>query len=85
MGVKNISNSATTIKSMYDLLPSDTWSIDRCITFCCYDGKANVQDECILDKYYHYLEQYVIEIDLDQKYYYNPQLFAKDYELLKQF
>ena len=79
MAVKNNSESARTVKAMWELLPSDNWSIDRGLTYCCYNNASVVQDDLILDKYYSYFEQYLIEIEIDEKYYYSPQLFANDY------
>ena len=79
MAVKNNSETSRSIKSMWELLPSDNWSIDRGLTYCCYSGASIVQDDLILDKYYSYFEQYIVDVDVDEKYYYCPQLFAADY------
>ncbi len=79
MAVKNNSESARTVKAMWDSMPSDNWSIDRSLTYCCYDEASIVQDDLILDKYYSYFEQFLVEIEIDEKYYYSPQLFANDY------
>lgn len=79
MAVKNSSSGATTIKAMYELMPSDKWTLDKCLLYCNYDNAAVVQCDLLLDKYYSYFEQYLIEIDVDEKYYYQPALFANDY------
>lgn len=79
MAVKNVSENASTIKDMYELLPSDNWQIDRCLYYCIYENAGIVQLDLLFDKYYHYFEQYISEIDLDEKYYYCPQRFAEDY------
>lgn len=79
MAIVNNSSKATTIKNMIDLFPSDNWTITKALGFCCYDGIVDIQDEFILDKYYNYLKDFLIEVDVDPKYYYAPQTFAKDY------
>ena len=79
MGLKNISNDATTIKEQLNLLPSDNWSIDNCLLYCNYEGVAIVQSEIILDKYYTYFESLLEEVEISEKYFYAPHMFAADY------
>ena len=79
MAVRNLSSSATTVKSQYNLLSADSWNIDRTLMYCNYDNAAIIQDEIILDKYMSYFSTTLIEVDVDEKYYYSPHLFASDY------
>ena len=79
MAVKNNSESSRTVKGMWELMPADNWSLDRGLTYCCYNEASIVQDDFLLDKYYSYFEQFLIEIEVDEKYFYSPQLFANDY------
>ena len=79
MAVKNTSEKALTIKDMWNLMPSDNWVIDRSIYYCVYDNASIVQLYFLLDKYYYYFQQFLVEVNIDEKYYYSPQLFAQDY------
>jgi len=79
MAIKNLSTSATTVKTMYELMPSDSWTLDKCVLYGNYDNASIVQTEILFDKYFSYLSQYLIELDVDKKYYYQPGLFAQDY------
>ncbi len=77
--VKNASESCTTVKEMYDKMPSDVWSIERGLYRCAYEDASVVQYTMLLDKYQNYLSQYLVEVDVDPKYYYCPSMFAEDY------
>ncbi len=79
MAVKNNSESSRTVKTMWEQMPSDNWSVDRGLTYCCYNEASIVQDDFLLDKYYSYFEQFLVEAEIDERYYYSPQLFANDY------
>lgn len=79
MAVKNTSEKALTIKDMWNLIPSDNWVIDRSIYYCVYENASIVQLYFLLDKYYYYFQQFLVEVNIDEKYYYSPQLFAQDY------
>ena len=79
MAVKNTSEKALTIKDMWNLMPSDNWVIDRSIYYCVYENASIVQLYFLLDKYYYYFQQFLVEVNIDEKYYYSPQLFAQDY------
>ena len=79
MAVKNISNDATSIKTQLNLLTSDNWSIGNAVLYCNYENKAIVQSELILDKFYSYFETILEEVEIDEKYFYAPHMFAEDY------
>lgn len=79
MAVSNTSERAMTVKDMWNLLPSDNWSIDRALYYCIYENASIVQVSLILENYYSYFKQYLVEVNVDEKYYYCPQMFAKDY------
>lgn len=79
MAVTNTSERAQTIKDMYNLLPSDAWSIDKALYYCVYENASVVQLKLLLDTYYSYFSQYLVEVNVDEKYFYCPQMFAKDY------
>lgn len=76
---KNASESETAVKEMYDKLPNDMWSIERGLHRCVYESASIVQLYTILDRYQSYLSQYLVEVDVDSKYYYSPSMFAEDY------
>ena len=79
MAISNPSSKATTIKEEYNMLTNDTWTIDKVTLLGNYSNISIVQTDFILDKYEEYFEDYLIEINVDSKYYYNPAMFAKDY------
>lgn len=79
MPVNNVSSKEKTIKGMYSLLESDTYTIDKVIKYCKYDNDIIVSFGNILDNYKDYFDQFLEEITLDPKFYYQPAAFAESY------
>ena len=79
MAISNVSNKEKTIKSMYSLLDSDIYSIDKALLYCKYDSDQIVQFENILDNYRDYLETRLIDADVPKSMYYQPAAFAEMY------
>lgn len=79
MAVSNVSEKALTIKNMWNMLSSDAWSLDRALYYCVYENASIVQLDLLLNKYQSYFSQFLVEVKVDEKYYYSPQMFAQDY------
>lgn len=75
----NASNKEKTIKNMVEAIPGDSWTIDKILLYGNYLGKGNIIVGNILDNYRDYFEQFVVEVDLDPKFYYQPMAFAENY------
>lgn len=75
----NSSNKSKTLKDLFDSLPSDIWSIDRMQKFCNYRDVSIICDCLILDDYREYFDQFLEEVDVDEKFYYSPAAFAEYY------
>lgn len=74
----NISNNEKTLKTMFQVMDSDNWSIDRFILYSNYNGNVMITGN-ILDNYRDYFEQFLITVDLDRKFYYQPMAFSNYY------
>lgn len=80
MAVSNASDKATTVKNMFMLLDSDNYTIDRAILYCNYNEfDMDIVYENIMDKYRDYFEKYLVEVDVPEKFYYQPAAFAEYY------
>ena len=79
MAYKNQSSYETTIRGMMKTFPNDNWDIDRILYYCIYENAAQVQCDLLLNSYREYFEEYLEEIEVDPKYYYEPAKFAEDF------
>lgn len=84
--VKNVSDSAMTVKNMFATFSSDSWSVDKILEYCIYDNgdyAMEVQYANILDKYRDYFENstngYIDTVKVPSKYYNDPSGFAEYY------
>lgn len=75
----NQSSKEKTIKSMYKSLERDLWTIDRTLLYGYYDGNNIYSTESILDNFRDYFEQFVIEVDVAEKFFYQPTAFSEYY------
>ena len=80
MGYVNLSNTSNTVKVEKSLMDSDTYCIEKTLTYCKYKtvGTKVVLGN-ILDYYRDYFEQFLVEEKLDKKYWNQPAYFAEDY------
>lgn len=74
---KNLSTRETTIKSMLASMSNDIWTIDKTLFYCNYDDKAIIQSGTILDDYYDYFQQFLIDVDVPEEYFYSPSYFSE--------
>ena len=81
--IVNISSNEKTIKKMYTVLPDDNYNIDKILYYCKYDLDNNTEIQVelgnILDNYRDYFEKYLIEMDVPERFYYQPAAFAENY------
>ena len=77
MASKNQSNNEKTIKSSLISMPNDFWTIDNISLYCNYLNAAILPDGFILDDYRDYFENFLVEIDVPEEYYYSPSLFSE--------
>jgi len=76
---KNKSNQEKTIKTEMQMMKSDLWTIDSMSLYSNYLGQVILPNGLILDEYRDYFENLLETIELDERYYYSPTLFAEDY------
>lgn len=77
MASRNQSNNEATIKSTLRAMPGDFWTVDSVSMFCNYKDSVMLPDGFILDEYRDYFEQYLVEVDVAEEYYYSPSLFSE--------
>lgn len=75
----NYSNKSKTLKEMFQVLPSDIWSIDRLQKYCDYQNLSQICECWLLDDYREYFDQFLEEVDLSEDFYYSPAAFAEYY------
>ena len=76
---KNSSASEKTIKDTLYAMSSDTWLIDNTVTYGNYANKSYIVDGNILDDYRDYFENYLVTVEVADRYFYSPSMFAEDY------
>jgi hypothetical protein len=77
--VSNVSSNEKTVKLTLQSASSDSWSIDHLITFGNYLGKSIMPNGIILDDFLDYFDQYLVDVDVDEKFYYQPAAFSNYY------
>lgn len=77
--VKNSSSSEKTVKSMFTALSDDNWTIDKTLLYGKYNKKAVLVIGDILENFRDYFEQFVVEVDVPERFYYQPAAFAEFY------
>jgi hypothetical protein len=78
MASRNQSNNEKTVKSTLRAMPGDFWTIDNISLYCNYKNSVMLPDGFILDEYRDYFEQYLVEVNVSEEYYYSPSLFAEE-------
>jgi len=78
--VRNNSNNEKTIKSTLNIASGDVWTIDNVSLYSNYKDIAMMPDGFILDEFRdHFEENYLEEVELEEKYLYSPSLFSEYY------
>ena len=75
----NSSNRSKTVKTMYESMSNDSWTIDKVLLYANYNDKVAVPYRTILEGYYDYFSQFLEDASVPKKYYYLPSGFAEYY------
>lgn len=73
----NQSSREKTVKSMFQLLKNDVWTIDRTLLYSYYDKSNIYVVGNILDNYRDYFDQFLEEVELPERFYYQPAAFSE--------
>lgn len=76
---KNTSNDTRTVREKYLLSQTDNWILDKVMKYVKYQPQLILPYENILDKYADYFEKYLIEVNIDSKYFKRPSMYAEYY------
>ena len=79
MSSVNVSSKEKTIKSMYQILQNENYTLDKFIYYCEYGNNTAVELGNILDNYRSYFEKFLVTATLPEKFYYQPAAFAENY------
>ena len=74
---KNTSATKKTIFETYSAIDLDNWNADRYTLYGNYLDKTIVPISNILDEYFDYFQTLLIDIDVDEKFFYQPAAFAE--------
>ena len=73
---KNISTTKKTINEVYSATDSDNWNADRYIIYGNYLDESILPISNILDEYFDYFQTLLIDVDIDEKFFYQPAAFS---------
>ena len=76
---KNISSEKFTVKEELSALNSDIWCADRFLLYGNYLDKIILPDGSILDDFYDYFTNFLEEVELPERFYYQPAAFSENY------
>jgi hypothetical protein len=76
---KNDSSNEKTIKSMLLKSVNDFWTVDNVSLYSNYLNLVIMPDGFVLDDYRDYFENFLIEIDVEEKYFFSPSMFSEFY------
>lgn len=79
MAVTNTSDKEVTLKNMLTAMPSDNYTIDKTLLFGDYDDQSIISIGNILNNYRDYFESMLIEVDVPERFYYQPAAFSENY------
>jgi hypothetical protein len=77
MASRNQSNNEKTVKTTLLTMQNDFWTIDNVSLYCNYLNKAILPDGFILDEYRDYFENFLVEVNVSEDYYYSPSMFSE--------
>lgn len=79
MAYRNVSNSEKTIKNIHQMGSSDSWELSRVTMFMKYQKNTIFPYYNILDNYRDYFDKHLVEVEVDEKFFYSPTSFADYY------
>jgi hypothetical protein len=77
MASRNQSNNEKTLKTTLLTMQNDFWTIDNVSLYCNYLNRVILPDGFILDEYRDYFENFLVEVNVSEEYYYSPSLFSE--------
>jgi hypothetical protein len=77
MASRNQSNNEKTLKSTLISMNNDFWTIDNVMFYCNYLDSVILPDGFILDEYRDYFENFLVDVNVPEEYYYSPTLFSE--------
>lgn len=75
----NSSSKSKTVKTMYESMSNDSWTVDKVLLYANYENKIIVPYRTILEGYYDYFTQFLEKVSVPKKYYYLPSGFSEYY------
>lgn len=76
---KNISTEKKTLKEELATASNDIWCADRFMLYGNYLDKIILPDGNILDGFYDYFSNFLEEVELPERFYYQPAAFSENY------
>jgi hypothetical protein len=76
---RNDSSNEKTVKTMLLKSVNDFWTIDNISMYSNYLNLMILPDGFILEEYRDYFENFLVEVDVEEKYFYSPSLFSEFY------
>lgn len=78
--ISNVSSKEKSLKGYILMADSDNYTIDKTLLYCNYKDKSiQVAYSTILDNYRDYFEQYLEDVEVPEKYFYQPAAFSEYY------
>ena len=79
-GIVNSSSKEKTIKNMFALLDNDNYTIDKTLLYCDYNETGfQIEFSNIMNNYRDYFEQYLEEMEIPERFFYQPAAFSENY------
>lgn len=79
-GVVNGSSKEKTVKNMFALLDNDNYTIDKTLLYCDYNETGfQIEFSNIMNNYRDYFEQYLEEMEIPERFFYQPAAFSENY------
>ena len=79
-GIVNSSSKEKTVKNMFALLDNDNYTIDKTLLYCDYNETGfQIEFSNIMNNYRDYFEQYLEEMEVPERFFYQPAAFSENY------
>lgn len=75
----NASSEEKTIRTRYDALSNDSWTIDKFLYYANYQDKIKLPYQTILENYDDYFSEFLEEVNVPSRFYYSPTGFSEYY------
>ena len=79
-GIVNSSSKEKTVNNMFALLDNDNYTIDKTLLYCDYNETGfQIEFSNIMNNYRDYFEQYLEEMEVPERFFYQPAAFSENY------